>query len=149
MTKEALAKLRLRYKERDAFKEFISLPAEQRRLATQFTPEQTNEIEGVIGSLPRITMQVSCYVDGTEGGDIYEFDALTTEIKIDLAREVKDDASEEAPFSAHSSCFPHLKQEILWLIIVNSNDHRQYQCIKINRKFTTCTKKVEAIAIKV
>ena len=141
MTKEILSRMDVR-SGRDGFKEFIARDPGRRELGKFFTPEQTKEIESAIASYPKISLKLSCYVCGSEG--IYEQDFLTIEVKIDITRAIDQDPTikeDTTPFSVHSNTFPYSKQEILWLTIINNNDKTQFQSLKLNRKFSTATKK--------
>ncbi len=92
-----------------------------------------------------VTTKINCVVEGSEG--FYEGDIMTVEFKIDLTRGAKEaenarDTNEEAPYCAHSAGFPHPKQEIMWVTVECKQEKTAYQYIKLNRKFSTCTKKI-------
>eukprot|EP01022_Parablepharisma_sp_SALTPOND_P033066 TRINITY_DN88126_c2_g1_i1.p1 TRINITY_DN88126_c2_g1~~TRINITY_DN88126_c2_g1_i1.p1 ORF type:complete len:847 (-),score=111.14 TRINITY_DN88126_c2_g1_i1:1552-4092(-) len=147
MTKDTIAQLRLQKK---PFKEFLSLTPEKRGLSPTFNETQIQAIESTIATLPKVTLKVSCGVEGSEG--IYVGDILSIKIQLDISRSVNDtdsESTEDAPFSAHSNYYPHSKQEIIWLVVSNNKNPSQYNCVKINRKATSVNKKVSSFISKV
>lgn len=146
MSKEIVSKLQSRGKSKNDFKEFIMKTKEERKLDKYFTEKEAKEIEDTIAVLPQMNMKVSCFVKNEEG--IYQGDILTIKIEVEIKRGLKVIDPREAPYSVHSNVFPFPKQETLWLTFESKKIKNMMQCIKIHRKFTTCTKEFATLVFE-
>ena len=147
MTDAIIKKLRL---EKESFKKYIGLTPEERNLTSAFTESEAKIIESTISMLPRISIKVSCGVEGSKG--IYQGDILTLKVKGTIKRSVNNDdceSQQDAPFSAHSNLYPQAKQEIIWIIITSDKVESQYNCIRINRRATEFQKQISCFIYKV
>lgn len=142
MTKEVIDKLgSAKY----SFKDFIERSPEERKLNAIFDEQQAKTIEATIARLPKLSLEITCGVEGSEG--IYKGDILTLKIKGKISR--NHDNTENLPYAAHSNQYPQSKQEILWLIIFCDKGPGKCSSFRINRRVKTFSKSLNSFAIEV
>eukprot|EP00826_Nyctotherus_ovalis_P043551 TRINITY_DN4599_c0_g1_i9.p1 TRINITY_DN4599_c0_g1~~TRINITY_DN4599_c0_g1_i9.p1 ORF type:complete len:551 (-),score=207.49 TRINITY_DN4599_c0_g1_i9:60-1691(-) len=145
MTKEAISKLDA---SRTTFRDFISRSPQDRNLTSLFNESQAKDIEAAIAALPKLALEVTCGVEGSEG--VYEGDILTLKIKGTIVRSNSDEADyvEEAPSAAHTNAFPQAKQEILWVIVSSEMSAEKCSSFRISRRAKNFTKSMNIFAVE-
>lgn len=146
MTKETISKLDA---SRSTFRDFIARSPQDRNLTSLFSESQAADVEAAIAALPKLTLEVTCGVEGSEG--VYEGDILTLKIKGTIARCESGEAEcvEEAPSAAHTNGFPQTKQEILWVIVSSDTNPEKCSSFRISRRAKSFTKSTNLFAIEV
>ena len=137
MTREVLKKWQKKSKSKIPFKEYINLPKEKLGIADYFTPEETKVIEDTIDSFPKLTLDVKCYVKGSD--KIYQGDLMTVEVNA-TRKHGSEKVNMELPNAMHSNRYNHPKQEILWLVVVSKEQKRIFEFAKLHRPFTNVHK---------
>ena len=94
--------------------------ASLKKLEEKLSPSQFSDFKSVLNFLPELKVSASAYVDGEEG--IAEGDLVSIKIKIERLH-LKD--GEKAGL-VHSSRFPHLKLEKLWILIADPESKKVY-----------------------
>lgn len=133
MSKEVLKKWQKKTRvSKSTFREYINLPKDQLGLREFFSEEEAKMMESCVESLPKLSLDVKCFVKGSEG--IYQSECLT--IDVTLTRTASSADGKEEPNGVHSNVYKFPKQEIIWLIVASREEKRVFDFAKLHRSFT-------------
>jgi len=142
MTKDILKKLQKKSRNTNKpFRDYISLPKDQLGLNETFTPEETKIIETTIDAMPRLGLEVKCYVKGSD--KIYQGDLVTIDVTATRKYGSSEKQEENVPTGIHSNKYTYPKQEIIWIVVCSKQAHHIFHFTKLHRPFTTVHKEYQ------